>query len=131
MQVRGVTTDYSYPYTSSTNGLAGTCKFQGGNFKISLFKNVNAGSCSALIQELKYGPVSIGIAGYRLQFYSTGVFNDCNSYIDHAVVLIGYRSGFGWKIKNSWGTSWGINGFGWIADGNNCGICDMAVAPKL
>jgi len=24
-----------------------------------------------------------------------------------------------------------MNGFAWIADGNNCGICNMAVAAKL
>lgn len=48
--------------------------------------------------------MSIGIAGYRLQFYENGVFNDCNDYIDHAVVLIAYQAGIGWKIKNSWGS---------------------------
>jgi hypothetical protein len=50
MQVRGITTDYSYPYVSSTNAMAGECKFQGGNFKISLFKSITAGSCPALIE---------------------------------------------------------------------------------
>jgi C1A family cysteine protease len=43
--------------------------------------------------------------------------------IDHAVVLIGYKSGVGWKIKNSWGPDWGMKGYAWIKDGNNCGIC--------
>ena len=33
----------------------------------------------------------------------------------HAVVIVGYddqRSAF--KIANSWGTEWGIGGYGWI-----------------
>jgi hypothetical protein len=46
-------------------------------------------------------------------------------------MLIGYKSGLGWKIKNSWGTSWGMKGFAYLAEGNTCGICDMAVAAKL
>jgi cathepsin H len=51
--------------------------------------------------------------------------------VDHAVVLLGYKGGVGWKIKNSWGPEWGMDGFAWIEDGNNCGICNMAVAANL
>lgn len=49
-----------------------------------------------------------------MQFYSSGVFNDCDDNIDHAVVLVGWKEGVGWKIKNSWGSDWGVNGFAWI-----------------
>jgi C1A family cysteine protease len=48
--------------------------------------------------------------------------------LDHAVVIVGYKSGMGWRIKNSWGSQWGEEGFGWIAEGNTCGICNMAVS---
>jgi KDEL-tailed cysteine endopeptidase len=67
-----------------------------------------------VINELKKKPLAVGIAGYRLQFYSSGIFDDCNVKIDHAVVLIGYKSGMGWKIKNSWGEGWGMKGYAWI-----------------
>ena len=63
---------------------------------------------------MKKKPLAIGIAGYRLQFYSEGIFDNCNAHIDHAVLLIGYKSGVGWKIKNSWGVNWGIKGYAWI-----------------
>lgn len=81
--------------------------------------------CRALRYALKDQPLAIGIAGRPLLFYKRGVFNSCpeDTRIDHAVVLIGYEYGKGWKIKNSWGTSWGENGFAWIGDGNTCNIC--------
>lgn len=69
----------------------------------------------------------MGIAGWHLQLYKSGIFSDCTSRLDHAVSVVGYRSGVGWKIKNSWGPEWGEHGFAWIADGNTCGICNMAV----
>jgi C1A family cysteine protease len=66
-----------------------------------------------------------------LQFYSNGVFDDCNTFIDHAVALVGYKSGVGWKIKNSWGDDWGVDGYAWIAEQNTCGICNNAFSATV
>jgi len=54
--------------------------------------------------------------------YRSGVFNTCGTSINHAVLLVGVVGG-SWKIKNSWGTSWGENGFIRLASGNTCGVC--------
>jgi hypothetical protein len=66
-------------------------------------------SCGSIVKELFGGPISAGISGYKLRFYSSGVFDDCTvrDRLDHAVVITGYRSGRGWRIKNSWGVGWG------------------------
>ena len=38
----------------------------------------------------------------------------------HIVIIVGWDDNKGaWLIKNSWGTSWGDNGFGWITYGSN------------
>lgn len=90
MQINGIQPDHTYPYTSSVDGIDKTCSVTGGPFKVLSFRNIDEGDCKGLVSELKYGPVSIGIAGYRLQFYENGIFNDCNDYVDHAVVLVAY-----------------------------------------
>jgi hypothetical protein len=43
------------------------------------------------------------------------------NYLNHAVLLVGYNSTH-WFIKNSWGTTWGDNGFAYINKINDCGI---------
>ena len=63
--------------------------------------------------------------------YKDGVFNDCKpeDALDHAVILVGYKEGKGWKFKNSWRQVWGDNGYAWLAPGNTCRICEKAFYP--
>jgi hypothetical protein len=104
---------------------------EGGPFRISSFSHIGKGDCNSIVAALAYGPVSAGISGHNLQFYETGIFNDCNKVLDHAILIVGYTSGKGWKIKNSWGVDWGEKGYAWIAENNTCGICNMAVEAFL
>ena len=57
--------------------------------------------------------------------YSSGVFNNCATSINHAVLLVGVVSG-NWKIKNSWGRGWGESGYIRLSSGNTCAICNLA-----
>ena len=72
-----------------------------------------------------HGPVSVAFhADTLFHSYRSGV-HSCPYYsqINHAVVLVGYNSQ-GWIIKNSWGTTWGDNGYGIISYGNDCRMGD-------
>jgi hypothetical protein len=66
----------------------------------------------------QYGGVSACVyADSYFQAYTGGVFSntDSASPIDHAILLVGWDDAKGaWLLKNSWGPSWGVNGFMWI-----------------
>ena len=61
-----------------------------------------------------------------LQAYSSGVYSGCptdaRDKINHGALLVGYDADGNWIFKNSWGTDWGINGFGIISKDYNCGF---------
>mmetsp|Transcript_80643 Transcript_80643/g.112044 ORF Transcript_80643/g.112044 Transcript_80643/m.112044 type:complete len:99 (-) Transcript_80643:22-318(-) len=76
-----------------------------------------------------YGPISVALhAGIGLQLYSGGIFNPsiCSKKLNHAVLGVGFGVENGveyFKIKNSWGASWGEAGYFRIVKGKNkCGI---------
>merc|ERR1711936_1540806 len=68
------------------------------------------------------GPLAISVAASNFKDYHGGVFSGCpydqNIQLNHAVQLVGYGSDFSpagvvdyWLVRNSWGESWGENGY--------------------
>jgi cathepsin L len=69
-------------------------------------------------------PISITVDAANWSPYTGGIFNNCGTSLDHAVLLVGYNKEGGYYIvKNSWGASWGEQGYIRLALGNTCGIC--------
>nr|CAH04631.1 cathepsin H [Suberites domuncula] len=86
------------------------------------------------------GPVSIAYdVSADFRFYKKGVYKskECKTdpeHVNHAVLAVGYNTTESgedyWIVKNSWGTKFGINGYFWIARGENmCGLADCASYP--
>jgi len=126
-----VATESSYPYTARD----GTCQSgkataipAGG---VTGFKDVSA-STSSLQSALNQQPVSVAIEADQSVFqrYSGGVITTgCGSNLDHGVTAVGYNSDY-FIVKNSWGTSWGNDGYVNIA-GSQCGITTSASYPTV
>jgi len=129
----GLNTEANYPYVSGTTKKAGDCVEKGAKYAaVSSWTDV-AASDAALKAALNQQPVSVAIEADQaaFQLYQSGVFTGtCGTNLDHGVLAVGYGSlnGVGYyKVKNSWGNSWGSNGYILIASdvkqsGGQCGI---------
>lgn len=135
---KGLDTESSYPYTARD----GTCRYNAANSggTLSSYKDVQAGSEAALQSAVAtVGPISVAIDASHnsFQFYKTGVYNEplCSSKnLDHGVLAVGYGTDASkdyWLVKNSWGTSWGDQGYIMMTRNkrNQCGIATAASYP--
>lgn len=116
---KGLASSSAYPYT----GKDGSCKSVSASIKISGQKSFSG--CSALSSGINSHPISVAVDATNWSNYKSGVFSNCKTSLNHAVLLVGVTSG-NWKIKNSWGTGWGESGYIRMSSGNTCGVCGHA-----
>lgn len=72
-----------------------------------------------------YGGVCVCVyVDNYFQAYTSGVLNNCKRNprrVNHMVMIVGWDDSTGaWRVKNSWGTGWGDNGFCWMI--YNCNL---------
>jgi len=126
----GQDTEESYPYKARD----GQCQFSSSTVGATISDMVNITQDEqGLLQAVgTVGPVSIAFdvendfANYKSGVYSSDECSSDPMSMNHAVLVVGYDTVDGkdyWIVKNSWGTSFGIEGYFWIQRGvNMCGI---------
>merc|ERR1712038_1276281 len=100
------------------------------------YKDVARDNEQALMEAVEKQPVSIAVEADKsaFQLYSGGVLSStCGSNLDHGVLLVGYGTENGqdyWKVKNSWGTSFGEDGYIRLKRGKGgAGECGLLSGP--
>tara|TARA_B100001123_G_scaffold8819_2_gene10913 strand:- start:12434 stop:13399 length:966 start_codon:yes stop_codon:yes gene_type:complete len=136
----GICSEEDYPY----QGIDGVCQDCEPIIQIKRYGNIFPNNEKILKLGVAQQPVSIAIQANlsSFRFYSEGVYSDpnCGTLLDHGVLLVGYgndeETGLDyWLVKNSWGPSWGENGYMRMlrnATGvHEPGMCGIAMQPCI
>jgi cathepsin L len=118
----GQTFDEEYPYVAVNQA----CKIPGGKFSFSNVASFTG--CTTLEEQLTRRPIAVRVDATNWATYKSGVFDNCEKDINHAVFLVG-SSDEAWTIKNSWGTLWGESGYIKLAKGDTCAVCQGPSFP--
>lgn len=139
----GICTEQEYAYKAKNELICHErwCGTKAG--KITGYKDVTPNNEQALMAAVSAGPVSVAIEADQqtFQLYKGGVFEGtCGDELDHGVLAVGYGVDDGkkyWKVKNSWGASWGeagyirmVRGAGSDAGEGQCGILKQPSYPE-
>lgn len=107
-----------YPYTAG-DGYELPCEgFHAPAVKAERYVKLPGNDVDALATAVAtVGPITVSVAAapWNHLHYGGGIFDGCSSapdgaVIDHAVQLVGYTEDY-WLIRNSWGSSWGEDGY--------------------
>jgi C1A family cysteine protease len=127
----GLVEESKYPYA----GVDQTCKDNSSwtHYKATKYGIISGGEDKMADALYEHGPLPVAINANPVQFYTGGILDPsvcAASNLNHGVVIVGYGSENGtkfWKIRNSWGSSWGESGYFRMKRGSNtCGVANDA-----
>jgi len=144
----GLCSESDYPYQAKQGSVCNpmNCTDVPGTI-VSTFYDVPPGKTKTLVAAIAMQPISVAIQAdqFVFQFYKGGVLDDdsCGKagQLDHGVLAVGYGSDLEtnepyFVVKNSWGDSWGEDGFIRLSrnsknDYGMCAILKMASYPEV
>ncbi|CAM8935972.1 unnamed protein product [Rhodiola kirilowii] len=112
----GIDSEADYPYKAN-DGKCDTYRKNARVVSIDGYEDVPVNNESALQKAVANQPIAVAIeaGGRAFQLYQSGVFTGtCGTALDHGVAAVGYGTDNGkdyWIVRNSWGSSWGENGY--------------------
>jgi cathepsin F len=132
----GIAKDEDYPY----KGLVSVCRrAEYIDMKVTFYRKLGPNTDEEKMKSILYenGPFIVLINRAPLSSYSSGIIDlneaKCpSSRVNRALILVGYGNSFGkeyWIVHNTWGKSWGENGYFRIARGK--GVCGLNYSPFI
>jgi C1A family cysteine protease len=123
----GIETEATYPYTSY-QGTTGRCSSDSSNFVATVSGYTTLTSESAMATYVQgTGPLSVCVDASSWNSYTGGIMSVCGKSVNHCVQAVGVDVDSYWKVRNSWGASWGESGFIRLSYGKN--TCAIANDP--
>ena len=136
--IKGDDTEQSYGYTAEN----GKCKYNEANVGAGdkSYTDIPQKNENALQEAVaNVGPISCAMDASHISFqlYHSGIYDPwllCSqTKLDHGVLAVGYGTQDSkdyWWVKNSWGPSWGMDGYFMLKRGaNRCGIATQSSYP--
>ena len=127
VKAHGLCTEEDYPYHAKDEDCKDTqCKAA---IKIAGYEETPEMDGAALKAAVAKAPVSVAVEADSavFQMYKSGVVDStaCGTSLNHGVLAVGYTADY-WIVKNSWGATWGDNGYIKIKyDATGAGICGI------
>ena len=126
-----LTTESAYPY----RGVEGSCRASSmpERYPITDFAQISPIDVNGLMSALDKTVVSVAIeVQHDFMFYHSGVYHaagECGNALNHGVAAVGYNSEASdpyFIVRNSWGPSWGSEGYIQMAVESGSGTCGIA-----
>jgi hypothetical protein len=131
-RVVGAVTQSCYPY----QGEDGSCTADSCEVvtRVDGWTEIDTSLVSIKTHLMSHGPIAVGFTVHDdFGSYTGGCYEyEGSGTVNHGILIVGWDDtkcgGKGaWHIKNSWGTWWGENGYGWV----KYGTCEVGTAAAI
>jgi hypothetical protein len=127
----GIEQDSDYPYAGTVQyGITPACTSDKSKNVVTVGNYYTVSGESQMASYVgSTGPLSVCLDASSWSTYTGGIMSSCGTDVDHCVQAVGVNTGSNgyWKVRNSWDTNWGEDGFIRLAYGAN--TCDITNDP--